>query len=336
VNALVVTAVLGCSIVAHADSSVTVTLTPQGQQLAMEFGDSQAQLVQKAIDAINNTFETLRVSQVLQALMTTTAFANSGLGVDYAVKPGEHVVGVVVDGAISNDTSFLTSGHITTGAVVNVNAMAGWNLARRGHPRWTVFANAGYATGSLYVLDGHMFSGGAHVQYRAIDSSAPGAARWLGVDVTSGAEVSRWELGNSAPVVTHFTLHASTGTGSRAVVLTSTGTLSLVATTFTVPVEVTTGVRFGDAFSIYAGGGVDVIAGDSTATMGLNGNMTQESDGTPLGSVVITASGHESPRPLTVHALAGLQLDVSHVHLYLQALVTPDVYGAALGVRVAW
>jgi len=51
---------------------------------------------------------------------------------------------------------------------------------------------------------------------------------------------------------------------------------------------------------------------------------------------VITASGHETAPAVTAHALVGLQLNVPHVHIYVQGVVTPDVYGGTFGLRVAW
>jgi hypothetical protein len=183
-----------------------------------------------------------------------------------------------------------------------------------------------------------MYSGGAHVQYKAIRPTAPGGLRWIGLDVTTGAEVSRWELGNGlTPIVVHFTLHASPpSTEASRVTLSSTGTLSLVATTFAIPFEVSTGVRLGEHFTLYVGGGPDVIVGSASLTAQLDGALTQESDNAQLGTVSITGRTDRSASPLTAHALAGIQLNAAFLHVYLQGVVTPDVYGATFGLRAAW
>ena len=315
-------------------SSVSVTLTPAGQQLASDFGDSEATLIQKVQDAITNIYQTARISSLLDAFVSTTEFANRSLGVDYDTRPSELMIGVVTDGALDSDEAFRTGGHLTTGAIVNLAVMAGVNFGRWDHPRWSVFANGFYESGSLKGLDGHLLTAGAHVQYKAIQGTAPSAARWIGLDVTSGLELSRWTLGEGAPIVTSFTLQGTTPGESRNLTLTSVGTLSLVATTFTIPIEVTTGIRLLDTVAIYAGGGVDVSAGSSTITAGLAGDLTITQDGTPVGNVQITASGDQSAPLFAVHALAGLQLELPHFQFFVQGLIAPSVYGAAVGIRV--
>lgn len=321
---------------ASADATVNVTLTPQGQQLAQDFGDSAAALIQKVQDEVNTIYQTQRIGPLLDAFLTTTQFANKSMGVDYQTQPGELQIGVVAQGALSSDEAFNTSGRLTTGAIINIGAMAGANLGRWGAPRWSVFANGFYESGSLKSLDGHLLTLGAHVQYKVVMPSAPGAIRWSGVDATSGLELARWTLGNSAPIVTKFTLQGTTPGESRNLTLTSTGSLSLVATTFTVPIEVTTGVRFFDVLALFAGGGIDMTVGSSTLTAALDGDLSITQDGTPVGTVVITASGAQDPSFFDAHLLVGLQLDVPHVHFFAEGLLAPGVYGASTGLRFSY
>ena len=333
-RALILIALVHAAIARGDSSSVSVTLTPQGQQLASDFGDSEATLIQKVQDEINNIYQTARISSLLDAFVNTTEFANRSLGVDYDTRPGELMIGAAVDGALASDEAFRTGGHLTTGAIINFAAMAGANLGRWDHPRWSVFANGFYESGSLKGLDGHLLSAGAHVQYIAVKATAPSNARWIGVAVTSGLEISRWTLGEGAPIVTKFTLQGTTPGESRNLTLTSTGTLSLVATTATIPIEVTTGIRLLDVITLYGGGGVDLSVGSSTITAGLTGDLTITQDGTPVGNVAITASGDESAPLVNVHALAGLQFAAPHFQLFLQGLIAPAVYGASVGIRV--
>ena len=321
---------------AAADATVNVTLTPQGQQLAQDFGDSAAALIQKVQDEVNAIYQTQRIGPLLDAFLTTTQFANKSMGVDYQTQPGELQIGVVATGALSTDEAFNTSSHLTTGAIINIGAMAGVNFGRWGLPRLSVFANGFYESGSLKSLEGHLLTIGAHAQYKVVMPSAPDTIRWSGVDVTSGLEVARWTLGNSAPIVTKFTLQGTTPGESRNLTLTSTGSLSLVATTYTVPIEVTTGVRFGDIFAVFGGGGIDMTVGSSTLTAGLDGDLTITQDGTPVGTVTITASGAQDPSFFDAHLLLGLQLDVPHVHFFVEGLLAPGVYGASTGLRFSY
>jgi hypothetical protein len=320
---------------AFAQATVNVMLTPAGQQLAQDFGDSAATLIQKVEAEVNAVYQTQRIGPLLDAFLTTTQFANKSLGVDYQTQPGIIEIGAVADGALSTDEAFNTSGRLTTGAIVNIAGMAGVNLGRWGLPRLSVFANGFYETGSLKSLDGHLLTLGAHAQYKVLLPSKPGTVRWTGVDVTSGLEYARWTLGNSAPIVTHFTLDGTTPGESLNMTLTSAGALALRASTFTIPVEVTTGVRFWNTLALFAGGGVDLTFGSSTITASLDGNMTKTDDGTLEGTVDIAASGSQSPSVFTAHLLAGLQLDVPHFHFFVEGLLAPGVYGAETGIRLS-
>jgi hypothetical protein len=319
--------------IAQADSSVTVTLTPFGEQLAMGLGDSVDGLIQKVHDTIDDIYQTARIGPLLDAFMTTSAFANRSLGVDYEIRTNEVELGSVFTGTRPSDETFVT-GHVVAGTILNVGILAGANLAALDHPRWSVFANGFYQAGSLRGLDGHLLSAAAHAQVKLVPASAPGLARWIGVDVTSGLELARWTLGNSAPIVTHFTIHGS-NTSSRNLQLASTGTLSLVSTTVTLPIEVTTGVRLLDVIGLYAGAGLDLTAGGSTIAAALDGDLTVTQDGTQVGHVTIVASGDETASPVTVHALGGIQVDAVHFHIFAQGVVAPDVRGLSFGVRLS-
>jgi hypothetical protein len=322
---------------ARADATVTVTLTPEGQQLAQNLGYTSSQeLIQRVNDKITSYYQTTRIPQLMGAFADTTAFADRDLGVGYAGDPGQLFVGVVATAAIDSDATFASSTHAYNGEVVNFAVVAGASLAKWDLPRWTVFANAFYASDRLNALDGHLTTVATHVQYRIVDGTPAGDVRWLGLSATTGVEYARWTLGLAAPIKYSFTIQGDAAGTSRNLTLTSTGTLSLVANTVSVPLELTTGVRFLGHVALYAGGGLDVTAGSSTLTAGLSGDMTITSDGTDVGSVVITASGSTSPTPVTVHALAGLQLDAPHFQFYLQGLLAPSVTGLTAGTRIVF
>jgi len=324
--------------VAYADATVTVTLTPQGQQLWQDLGLSSANdLIQKVNDKIDQYYQTTRIPQLMRAFADTTAFADRDLGVSYAMRAGQIVVGAVSAGALDSDASFQSSngGKVTTGEVYNFAIMAGANLQRWGAERWSVFANGFYEPLSFNALQGHLLSTGVHAQYRILPPATHGAVRFIGLDVTSGLEYARWDMGIGAPIQYKFTVN---GIDTRSVnlTLTSTGTLDLEAHAFAVPLEVTSGLRFGNFFNVYGGGGVDFTTGESTLTAALDGDMTVTSDGTNVGHVNITASGTQTPTPVTVHAIAGMQFDGGFIQLYLQTMLTPSITALALGLRAAF
>jgi hypothetical protein len=321
---------------AHAQTAtVDVTLTPQGQQLAADLGGSSSTLIQKVTSKIDAYYQTAQIPAVMQAFVNTTAFADRDLGVDYAPEPGEIVVGAVATGAIASNATFSTGGHATSGEIINGAVMTGANLGRWGMPRWSVFVNGFYIEHSLDALEGELTSAGAHVEYEILTPRGTSGARWLGLFATTGVEYCQWNLFADAPIVTKFTVDG-TGTSSINLTLTSTGTLQLIANTVTVPLEITTGVRFLRVLALYAGGGLDLTGGGSTLTAGLKGTMTETSNGTNMGSVMISASGSSSPSAAAVHALGGIQLNVPHFQMYIQSVISPDVTALDVGVRVAF
>jgi hypothetical protein len=324
--------------VAAADSNVNVTLTPAGQQLWQDLGlTSAADLIQKVNDKIDSYYQVTRIPQLMKAFADTTAFADRDLGVVYTMKAKSIVVGGVATGAVDSDASFTSSngGKVTTGEIYNFAVMAGASLERWGVKRWSVFANGFYEPLSFNALAGHLLSTGVHAQYRLIEGKWDGAVKWIGLDVTGGVEYARWNMGIAAPIKYSFTVK---GIDTRSVnlTLTSTGTLDLEASGESFPLELTTGLRFADFWSVYAGGGVDVTTGNSTLTAALDGDMNVTSDGTNVGHVTITASGSESPTPVTVHAVLGTQVDAGPVQIYLQSVLTPSITALALGLRVAF
>ncbi len=78
----------------------------------------------------------------------------------------------------------------------------------------------------------------------------------------------------------------------------------------------------------------DLSAGSSTITAGLSGDLTITQDGTPVGTVAITASG-DNPAPLVaVHSSLVSVIAVPHFQFFVQGLIAPGVYGASTGIRV--
>ena len=319
---------------AQADSAtVTVTLTPQGQQLAQNLGDSEALLISKVQGKIDDYYQLARVGTIMHEFVDATSFVNRDLGVDYAISTGDIVFGAVADAAIAADAQLSSTGHVTAGTAINVALIAGANLARVGLPRWSVYANGFYESGTLDELDGHLISAAAHVQFRAIaPEPSKATVRWIGLDLGTGLELTRWELGAAKPITTKFTVQGTDPARSMNLTLVSTGTLSLVADTLTIPIEVSTGVRLG-ALAVYIGGGADVSIGSSTLAAQLDGEMHITSDGTDIGHVTIMASGDGSPTPFVLRALAGLQLDVPYFSLFVQGNATSAATSVSLGMR---
>ena len=310
------------------DSMVTVMLNAQGQQLAQQFGQSEQQMLDKVKAGIDDIYQTAHIQNLLQAFANTTAFSDRGLGVAYIVDPGDILVGASATGALSSDAA-LGTGTFVGGAIVNLGVTAGVNLGRWDHPAWTVFANGFYESQTVHGLDGHLTTTGAHVQRKVVAASG----HWIGVDATTGLEYARWTIGEAMPIHTHFTVTGANDQ-KKTIDYLAAGTLDVRADTYSLPLEVTTGVLLG-ALGLYGGGGLDVTLGSSDINAVLDGDLTINKEMTPIGTAKITASGSDGPSPVSAHALAGLEVHTRYVRFFVQGAIAPSQEAVTLGLRIA-
>jgi hypothetical protein len=310
------------------DSTVTVTLNAQGQALAEQFGQSEQQMIAKVQAGIDSIYQTAHIQDLLRAFANTAAFSDRSAGAAYLVDRDDILVGALATGALSSDAA-LGTGTFVGGAIVNLGVTAGVNLGRWSHDAWTVFANGFYESQTIHGLDGHLFTTGAHVQRIVV----PPSGHWTGVAATTGLEYARWTIGEAAPIHTHFTV---TGDGGqkKTIDYLAQGTLDVRADTYTVPIEVTTGVLLGP-IGVYGGAGLDLTAGSSDITAVLQGDLTINKDPMQIGTAMITASGADGPSPVTGHALAGVEVYTRHVRFYVQGAIAPAQEAVSIGLRVA-
>ena len=323
-------AVLCSSATARADGTVSVTLNQLGMDIATQIGASVPDLTADAQKKIDSLFQLSGLPHLLGSFANTGAFAVRGLGVDYQPDEGDVIMGVVVDGAIASDAGLSTDRPLSA-TIINYAVNGGMNLARWHQPRLTVFASGSYAATTIRGLSGQLLAAGAHVQYKLVAPGAPSNARWTGVDVTSGLEYAHWAISLASSLETHVVI---TGTTNEEYVhLSCTGTLSVLAETLTVPLEVSTGVRFLDVFGFYAGVGADLTTGSSTIDAVLDAVMSINAARMEIGTAHITASGSSGPDTASVHAFGGLEIHTHHFRTYAQAAIAPDERGLTFGVR---
>jgi hypothetical protein len=304
---------------AAADSSVTVTLSPAGEALASQLGETPASLADKLKARIDDAYQTNNLPGFLRDFTDATAFSQRGLGVDYVSVPSSIMVGVGGNVALAS-SDILTADRPTAGAAANVGLMVGANLGKLDLPRWTVFGNGFYQGASTDRLDGHLTSVAAHVQLKLIEPEATGGSayvvRWIGLDVTSGVEYTRWDLHGKIPMTNDFTVAGTTT--SADVRLSSTGSFHLTSNAVTIPLEATTGLRLLELVSVYGGVGIDLSTGSSTIDASLTGDLKSKDGATSYGTAVIGASGNNSASPAAIRALAGVQLNLAWLKIFVQ------------------
>ena len=315
-------------------SSVTVTLNAAGQQLAMQYGQSEQQLIAQAEQGIADIYQTQHLSDLLRAFANTAAFSDRGLGADYQADPNTWMIGTAATGALANDVALGGSSHVVYGAVVNIGVVAGTSLARWNAPRWQAFLAGSYEQTTIHGLEGSLVTAGAHAQYKLMAATEPATVRWTGLDVTSGLEISRWDIDEVQPITINFKLRGTTPDQLKVIDMASNGTLAVSARTYTVPIELTTGVRLWRVLAVYGGGGLDLTLGSSQISAMLDGTMTMNSDHEPIGTAVITGTGTGGPDLVSVHALTGLELHTRYFRMFLQGALAPGEEALTFGLRV--
>lgn len=319
---------------ANAQIVVNVDLNTEGQALAGQLGITEAELAARIQTRINDAYDTNNVDGFLRSFTDATAFSMRGLGVDYVSMPKNLILGVGANFAVAASGDFNADERPTAGLAPNVAFMAGLNLAEYGSPRWTLFGNGFYRTGSTESLRGGILSAGLHAQYRVVlpqeDAGAAAVLRWTGVDITSGFEFTRWSLGVDDDLRTSFAVDGSSG--SAVLVLDSTGTFDVRSTAMTVPVEVTTGMRIALLLSVYVGAGVDLTASTGKLTTSLNGNLLTD-DMRSVGTASMAGGGDNSGSPLAGRIMAGAQLNLWKIKLYTQVNASNRAANVGAGIR---
>lgn len=322
---------LACGTSARADVHVSVNLTPDGQAFAQQLGLTPMDLEQRIGARVDEVFATADVPELLRAFSDASAFSERGLGVDYVSVPRGVLFGVAGTGTLAASDQLTGGDRLTRGLAANVAVMAGMNLSRWGYSRWTVYANGFYQSAGTDGLDGDLASGGAHVQLAAIEPAPSSATlRWIGVDVTTGVEITQWSLGMSQPVMRTFSIDGNTQSAN--VALASAGRFDVSATTTTLPFEVSTGMRFANVLATYVGGGVDIDVGQATLAAQTDGTLSDTS-GRMLGTISIAGSASHSGTPVVPRALAGAQLELGQFKIFAQVNASPSLASLGAGIR---
>ncbi|MBV8761826.1 MAG: hypothetical protein JO257_31310 [Deltaproteobacteria bacterium] len=324
-RALALGLLLGGSATARADVTVGVQLTPDGQMLAHQLGVTPDQLASKLHDRVESVMGTDGGS--LQRFSDAAVLSSHGLGVDYVSVPESLIVGVAANAASANGD---VPSSIGGGLAANVALMAGMNLSPWHLPRWTIYGSGFYRSETIKDVTGHITNAGAHLQYALIPASeGGGVARWTGVQLTTGLELTRWTLGTTRAMSTAFTVMGSQGSAKLG--YDSTGSLELGSTSVDVPVELSTGIRLA-VVSFYTGVGLDLTQGQGTIDAHLSGPL-HDADGRMLGTVTIDGHDSRGASPFTPRAFTGVQLDAWKLKVFGHVNATADS-AASVGIGV--
>ena len=324
---------------ARADGSVTIDLTPDGEQLASDLGLDPAELEQQLRDRIAEYYDTANVDGFLRTFANATSFASRGVGVDYAPLFHTAELGFTANLALAVD-GLDPDEDPAAGIAPNLALMGGLSLERWGHRKLTLYGHGMHRGASLSGLTGSITSAGVHGQYHLWFPSEKASSLvflWSGVHLTAGVEYSRWSFSLERSISRSFEVDGDVA--STTVMADATGRFGLEASSITIPIELTTSARLAYFAGVYLGVGVDIQLGsasaDATLSASLEGEDPMTGDPVGVGTAAITMNGDSSPAAFAYHILAGVEANVWRLKIFTQATVVPiDGASLALGLRL--
>lgn len=308
------------------------------EDLAAQAGVDPDDVRKQISDATEGALHMDAPEAFLRQMATANAFATKGMGVDYASNPQRFFVGGAVGTAV-NGAGFTfvrdeTAAMPTAGFAFQVAANAGLNLGVFSKDesflrRVVISANGLWAQGAADPFMATLYNVGGHVQIKLIRPPHEGVVEWGGLDVSSGYELSSYQLSLSqaVPVETD---------GLR---WDAEGNFDIVAESHTIPIEVSTNLRV-FVVSVYAGGALDIRrTAYATGAASLGGPITAEAQGqsTKIGTVSASLGAKgDAEAEYAPRVFAGAQINVLWVKVYGHLNVGfDDTYAGHLGVRVA-
>jgi hypothetical protein len=299
-------------------AQVQVQISPgAGAQFAQQAGINTDVLRMQIEDELNRLFQLYRLKDYLRSFGDAQAFTTRGLGVDYGSNVRLVEVGIAANVSVNAEKSFLPGNTRTQppagGLGTNLTVMAGLNFGWLGLRPLTLFGNAFARRGNYGEMTGDLLNYGVHAQLKLFgprrDDSTVWSAllRWGGLDITTGFDYSRLKLALGRT----FKRDIPISDGQRdvaTVTVDAQGAFEMDLRTLTIPLELTTNVRFLYVLSAYVGMGFDwQVGGRAEMKVDLNGTMTGRSPQTSavdVGTAVVTArdcrrtsgSSRSSPR----------------------------------------
>ncbi len=330
---------------AYADGSVTVTLSPEGQDLADSLGIDVADFESSLNQKLSDAFDTIRPEEYLRAISDAVAFSNRGIGVDYSSGANRFQVGIAGNVSLAlgdQGLGEIEADRPVAGVAPNLSLMVGWNLAELGYPALTVFANGFHKSATVGEFTGTASNLGAHAQWRLFRNRGGSRLRklvflWGGVDITGGFEFSRLGLSLNNQIETQLPVGGAGGMQLN-VLATSTGNYDLTATALTLPIEATTSLRAFYFFWLYGGIGADLQLGGSSVDAQLGSTMTAVDPSTQetitVGTANVSVGAEAGPSVGRLRFLAGIAAEVLFAKIFVQANMMPDrSAGVAFGLR---
>jgi hypothetical protein len=334
-------------VTASASADVVVDVQPgPGTDFAAALGISEQDLEARLRTEIEELFNIAAPDEYVVQIANAQGFSTKGIGVDYASNIENAVFGVAANLSVAVDSDTISSESSSRpvgGIAPQLTIMAGINLHGLNLPGLTLYGNFFTRSFSYRDFDATLRNAGVHLQinlFRPKPSKEDKVVKWGGFDLTTGVEWAYFKVGLDTTLDTEFEVDGSGGQ-SATILMNSVGEYTLTSSAFSVPLELTTTLRFLVVASIYFGVGTDFQVGSGEVAINLNGTIRgidpDSGDEVDLGTAVIRANEEGKPSPARFRALVGAQINLWKFRIFAQANYRPlAAFGVSAGLRVAW
>jgi hypothetical protein len=312
--------------------------------------------VQKAEDQINEGLPSNNnPSRLMEGMANSSVMAGKGIGSDYASGMEVALIGAGIGAGADLEKneeadSDLSGVGVQGGLLVGMNL--GWMETKKILGLETNKLNV-YLNFFKYELDQNagdadvtadLSSYGIHFSYDWIKARPSKWFGWGGVKVHTGYEYNKTELNFKSQI--NETVTAQEGGGTYTSNVLANPFANINVSTHSIPVEISTSLRFLYLFSIYAGLGADYNTGSATGEGDLNSGSASVTctgvcpGGSPVGDIETDANieGKGKASPFLFRGFAGLQVNLPFIRVFVQAdkAFGNDLIGATTGVRFVY
>lgn len=312
--------------------------------------------VKKAEDEINKGLpKSNSPNRLMEGMANSSVMAGKGVGSDYASHMDVFLIGAGV-GLGADLTKDKDTDSDLSGVGVQAGIMVGTNLGWMDTAyilgldtnRLNVYAN--YFQYGLNqkskdnTIKGEITTYGFHTSYDWIPRSSSKMWGWGGVKVHTGYEYNKMDIGITSKINESINVSESGTTISSNI--TGNPFAQINVATHSIPIEISTSLRFLYAFSLYGGLGADLNFGRAVGKGDINSDPSDVDctggmcPGSTIGTVDAEANidGKGKVNPFTYRAFAGFQFHLPYFQIYVQGdkELSSNLIGATVGARFSF
>ncbi len=182
-------------------------------------------------------------------------------------------------------------------------------------------------------LTGDLSSFGIHLQNKIIDPvKLPlGIAKWYGVDVSTGLDFSSQKIQYVYPFKKTKT------SGSLTANSTGNATLGAEMSTFTIPIEVSSGIGLFWIFNMYAGAGLDLNVASAESIANVKAPVTfTGTTAEAVAAIDLGSKGNASVADIRLFVGGQLDFTVMKLDVQYQKNITNNAMAVNFGTRIYW